>query len=526
MNRPAQALLILALVGCAQVRDITGGEKDSTGPKLLAADPPTFTTSFTAKRIVLHFDERVKVGSLRDQFLVSPPLPKMPEVVVQGGTSIVIELNAPLEPATTYSFYLGDAIKDLTEGNAATDLNYVVSTGTYIDSGAVAGQVLDANSGAPAAGVHVLLYAPGDTASFKSGRPLYASRTDEKGAFSLRNLRAGEHQLMALRDQNGNLRFDLPNEELAFQSGTVRTDADTAQLLRLFREAPKQQQLMDQRVEADRAWLFILARPSQGLSLRDLDRTGGALSWSAEPNATSDTVRLWPNDTTAINGHSFEVADGGTVLDTVRYRVRDKMPYVLTVGLVSTGDTLVLRAGRPVVAADTARIRLLQDTIPLAYRVLLDTLDQRIVRLVAQDRSFRPTRLQLFPKALTDLYGGQNDTVLLRTEHPGPEELGQLSITFKPQLLGPEGQLMVYLLNARGLKAYEQVVDGSGKATFDGISPGTYRIELVEDRNGNGKWDTGALGEARQPERTWSFPGTVMARAGWAVEETWEVAGP
>lgn len=527
MKRTTLLLLLASLFGCAQVRDISGGEKDTAGPILLAADPPAYTTGFDSRRIVLQFNERVKVGSLRDQFLVSPPLQEMPEVVVQGGTTVVIELNEPLQPATTYSFYLGDAIVDLTEGNPAADVSYVISTGTYIDSGAVAGRVIDAGTGAPATGVHVFLYAPEDTASFRSGRPLYASRTDQNGAFSLRNLRDGAHQLLALRDQNGNLRFDLPNEELAFNPAMVRTDTDTiTHLLRLFREAPHQQQLMDHRVEADRDWLFVLAKPAAGLALRDLDRTGGTLRWSVEPNATADTLRLWPNDTTAINGHAFELTDGGVVLDTVRYRVRDRMPFDLAVGLASTGDTITLRAARPIGQVDTTLIRLLQDSVPLAYTIHPDTVNKRYIRLVAQRRNRGATRVQLLPKAMTDQYGGQNDTVLINAENPGPEELGEISMAVRSVSSGPEGRLLVRLLNARGLKAYEQAMTGPGTARFAQITPGSYRIELVEDRNGNGKWDTGDLNEARQPERTWSFPGTVMARAGWTVEETWEVTGP
>ncbi len=527
MKRTVLLLMLGGLLGCAQVREISGGEKDTAGPILLSADPPAYTTGFNGRRIVLQFNERIKVGSLRDQFLVSPPLQEMPEVMVQGGTTVVIELDEPLLPATTYSFYLGDAIKDLTEGNPAADLSYVISTGTYIDSGSVAGRVIEAASGAPATGVHVFLYAPDDTGSFRGGRPLYASRTDENGAFSLRNLRAGDHRLLALRDQNGNMRFDLPNEEVAFNSGTVRANSDTiTHLLRLFREAPEQQQLMDQRVEADRDWLFVLAKPSQGLALRDLDRTGGTLHWSVEPNTTADTIRLWPNDTTAINGHAFELTDGGVVLDTVRYRVRDKMPFDLSVALATTGDTLALRAGRPVSRVDTTLIKVLQDSIPLAYTIHPDTVNRRLVRLVAQRRNRGTTRLQLLPKALTDLYGGHNDTVFFKAEHPGPEELGEVSMVLRSQPQGPEGRLLIRLLNARGVKAYEQAMAGPGMVRFAEITPGSYRIELVEDLNGNGKWDTGDLDAARQPERTWSFPGTVMARAGWTVEETWEVTGP
>ncbi len=41
----------------------------------------------------------------------------------------------------------------------------------------------------------------------------------------------------------------------------------------------------------------------------------------------------------------------------------------------------------------------------------------------------------------------------------------------------------------------------SGDIQFNYVPAGDIKFRIIEDRNGNGKWDTGNLVERRQPER-------------------------
>ena len=525
MNHRLLLPAALLLAGCAQVRELGGGPRDTSPPQLVEAFPPDRTTGFSGRRVVLRFDEKVKVGNVRDQLLVSPPLERQPTLQVQGGTEVVMELEEDLRPGTTYSFFFGDAIADLTEGNRAADLHYVVSTGDLLDTGRVSGAVIDAVSGAPAAGVHALLYAPADTADLRTGRPAYATRTNEQGIFLLKNLRAGSYALRVLRDQNSNLRYDLPNEEIAFADSLVITDLDTLTLLRLFREAPRQQQVLDQRVEAQRDLLLAFALPTKAPSLQDIDITGGSLTWEARPNAIGDTVRFWPSDTTALDGRRFEVRDDGRVLDTLRYRVREKMPFNLSLRAVRTNDTFTLEPARPLVSIDPARFLLAGDSV----------IGPAVVRFSPEDPwaigiDHRPgdkaTRLLVLPKAVMDRYGGTNDTLRLELRARRKEELGDLGLTVVAGTEGPSGALLVRLRTAQGGVVRTERLEGPAKCWFPGVEPGSYRLELIEDRNGNGRWDTGDLATGRQPERTWWRPAPVTIRAGWTIEETWTVDGP
>ncbi|MDD4644463.1 MAG: hypothetical protein PHY99_00580 [Bacteroidales bacterium] len=51
--------------------------------------------------------------------------------------------------------------------------------------------------------------------------PLYISRTDKEGRFTLRNLAKGSYKIFALKDANTNFRFDQPTESIAFLDSLI-----------------------------------------------------------------------------------------------------------------------------------------------------------------------------------------------------------------------------------------------------------------------------------------------------------------
>ena len=235
------ALLALLAGGCAQVREISGGPKDEQGPRLVAAAPADGSVRFSADRFVLRFDERVQVKRPAAGLLVSPPMDPPHTITMAGAREVEVRWKAPLKPGTTYSFAVGEAIQDLTEGNPALGLTYVLSTGDALDSLVLHGTVADAYTLAPQAGVLVMAYAADDTASFTKARPAFATRTDEKGRFMLGHLPGAPMRLTALKDLNGNYRFDLPGEAIAFvdDAAAPRSAADSLArpvALRLFQE--------------------------------------------------------------------------------------------------------------------------------------------------------------------------------------------------------------------------------------------------------------------------------------------------
>lgn len=527
------AILMLLAAGCAQVREPSGGDKDTTPPQLLHADPPNGSTHFNARRITLEFDEKVRTERVRDRLLISPPLPEEPVVQVLRGRTVTIDLPAGLKPNTTYIFGVGEAIVDMTEGNPASGLAYVVSTGAFLDSLGCFGTVVNAITGQPMKDALVLLHeAADDSLGVRRTRPAYFTRSDEKGRFSLNYLREGVYLLYALVDKNANKRFDLPNEEIAFLADTLVPGVPDSLMepltLRLFREESATQQLVERRVEPNGAFRLVFSRPAGDVQLRDVLRTGGTLRWTQEWNKGRDTLLLWPSDTTALRAGAYALREDTIVLDTLRYRPTEKIPF--HVGLealpLRPDPDLppLVRASRPIAEVDEQRMSLTRDSVPLAVRLEADTSGLRHLRVLALDGGSGEGTLTLLPRALRDIYGGHNDTLRVRVGSGVKVEFGRLRIQWGVDSLAAKGPFLLQLLLGQDRLAREvPIADLIEPTDLDFLAPGSYTLRLIHDANANGRWDPGKLSTWTQPEPVWNHPGAVNIRANWDLKVEWRV---
>lgn len=521
------ALLALVLASCAQVREPQGGPKDTTAPQLLAAEPANGSTGFAAERIVLHFDERIKLDRVRDRLLVSPPLAAPPEVVISRGSDVIIRLKAPLAPNTTYTFNIGEAVLDLSEGNVAAGLAYVVSTGTHLDSLSVHGRAMDAASSAPAAGVFVLLHDTADTAGVVRGTPAYFTRTDAQGRFTLSHLRPGRFRITALRDQNADFRYDLPNEDIAFDARLVDPADTLPWRLFLFRPLAAEQQVLEARVLPDRGWRIVFARPAPEATLHALDREGGVLQWWPRWNATRDTAVFWPSDTTLLADQRFAISEAGRVLDTLTYRVTQRMPFNLTaqVATDAVDKSQYLLASRPLASLHAGQMHLHTDTVDRPFTAEIDPTDHRIVRVSPPLALGESATLELLPMALMDTYGGTNDTLRLALGSAAAMAFGDLRVRVKGDSTTTlSGPFVLQLLGAQGDPAREERITALPHTSeWRLLAPGAYTLRLIEDRNGDGRWTTGSFMAGIQPERTYVQTDPVTVRAKWDVEVEWTI---
>lgn len=518
-------LLAIVLSGCAQMREPVGGPQDTAPPELLSADPANGTVLFDADRILLRFNERIKLERVSERLLISPPLDVPPEVAVVGGQDVMITLKAPLRPNATYTFNLGEAVVDLTENNPAAGLTYVVSTGPVLDSLFVQGTVSDAFTDKPEENILVVLHADTDSTGFSNGRPAYFTRTKKDGTYLLQNLRSGRYGMHALRDQNANYRYDLPNEAIAFVDSSISTDHTGPYPLRVFVGAAPVQQVREAVVLPDRCWRVTLARPTDTLRLAATTRVGGKLDWSQEWNTQRDTVLLWPSDTTLLTGESFAVSDSSGVIDTLTYRPQRKMPFntsVVVQGQQPDGGWW-LHATRPLKEVQVDRFQLTVDSAAVPVDA---TIDQRVERRLVLSTPVPTTGsaiLTLLPGAVRDIYGARNDTTRLVLSARAERSTGELIVRMVNDTLHPlEGHFVLQVLNAQGAVVRSFELD-SLNAVLPAMRllPGVYSLKLIEDRVPDGRWTTGDLQRKRQPERVFRMAGEVTVRAGWEVVADW-----
>ncbi len=217
---PAFIFLAFILIGCAHPVSPGGGPKDKQPPQVLKSIPENGSTHFTGNKFTIEFDEFINLNNISAENLISPPVKKQPDFKVKG-KSLQVKFQEALLPNTTYSVYFGDAIVDITEKNPLSNYTYIFSTGDYVDSLSMQGEVIDAYSLEPVEDAFVMLYKDNnDTLSFDSlplaVRPYYLSKTDVNGKFRFNGLANEKYLLFALTDMNRNYIFDQPSEAIAF----------------------------------------------------------------------------------------------------------------------------------------------------------------------------------------------------------------------------------------------------------------------------------------------------------------------
>ena len=195
---------------------MSGGIKDINPPVVLSCNPENYSTNFKSQKIEILFDEFIVLKNVNQELIISPPLPKKPEVRIKNKT-ITIDLKNELRENTTYTLNFGKAIADNNEGNPLTNYEFVFSTGDFLDSLSVQGTLVNAFNLVPSKEPFIIgLYDQAEDSVPMKNIPVYVGKTDEKGHFMINNIKADTFKVFGLKDLNNNLRFDLPNEEIAF----------------------------------------------------------------------------------------------------------------------------------------------------------------------------------------------------------------------------------------------------------------------------------------------------------------------
>src|SRR5690606_11735862 len=155
--QPLMLLAMLMIGGCASVVAPIGGPKDTKAPELQNVSPAALTTHFSEKTIVFSFNEFIQLKDKEKQVVISPIMKPAPEMTVKG-KKLIVTLKSPLKDSSTYTINFGNAICDLHEVSALADYTYVFSTGSFVDTLSVKGNVSYAENNKPEKGVLIMLY--------------------------------------------------------------------------------------------------------------------------------------------------------------------------------------------------------------------------------------------------------------------------------------------------------------------------------------------------------------------------------
>jgi len=219
-------ILLVAVLGCAQIGSPPGGPEDRSAPHLLRVSPDTNALNAHPKSVQLQFDEIINErparggDNLSALFLVSPQRGRVD--VKWHRSRIEIRPRRGWQANTTYVITQLAGVSDL-RGNAdSVQHQYIFSTGPTRAASVITGEVFDWATGQPAPRAYVEAIRLPDSLT-------YGQYADSVGRFVVHYLPPGKYLVRGIVDANNNRVLD--RREL-FDTATVAvTDSATHELL-------------------------------------------------------------------------------------------------------------------------------------------------------------------------------------------------------------------------------------------------------------------------------------------------------
>ena len=338
------AVTPLLILACASIVTPDGGPYDENPPVLMEAKPAIGATNVKTNKILLDFDENVKLVNAFENVVVSPPQLQMPEIKASG-KRVTVELMDTLIPNATYSIDFGNAIADNNEGNPLENFAYYFSTGDKVDTLAVSGTVVNSENLEPIKGMVVGLHSCLDDSAFNKRPFERVSRTDSRGRFTIKGIAPGKYRVYALKDANQNYLFDQKSEMLAymdtyvspFATPAIRPDTiwrdsltvDTVLfvpytrfqpddiVLRAFNEDFYSQYLVKSTRDSHNKVTLFFAEPNEELPVVKGLNFESSDAYIVENSLANDTITLWLKDSTVYRADTLAMQVAYKVLDSL-----------------------------------------------------------------------------------------------------------------------------------------------------------------------------------------------------------------
>jgi hypothetical protein len=565
---PAVFLLSLFFPRCAVIVAPVGGAKDTIPPVLVKSDPARYATNFNRNKILLTFNEYIKLEKINEKLVLSPPQEQLPGFKIKG-KGIEMKFSEPLMDSTTYTLYFADAILDNNESNKLNNFEFAFSTGPVIDSLRFSGKVIDAYNKKPKEAVFVMLYDKlYDSIPIKE-RPKYVTKTDKDGVFFLSNVKHSRYKIFALADGNSNYKFDQVSEAIAFSTSFIdtsmllppsksRVNKDSLLTLNMFLEENRVLSLTDySRKQRRRLNIGFTRKPEGEVKITPLNVSiDSTESWFIKGTSVrGDSLDLWivKNSISKIDTllvlASYLKTDSLLNLvqtnDTLRMfflertrpslrqskRVQEeaeKKPTLSILSSLKNGSDIIpnkpitLTFGMPLLQTDTSRIEIFNvtDSVKLPFVSLkIDSLNPRKYSITHSWKEKVKYNLNAFPGAFTNLDSIANDSLMISFKGADPEQYGSINMN----ITGVQPNIIVELLNEKMEVVDSKIVQKDDLFTFTYVKPGKYYIRFIVDQNRNGKWDTGWYFKGVQPENVILYKDNnnsdeIQVRANWEYD--------
>lgn len=522
------------IFSCAQITSPTGGKKDTIPPKISKSNPSNYSINFHQKEIKIVFDEWIQpLANAKTQIIISPNINSFPKIDI-ARNELSIKLKDSLLPNTTYSIFFGDNIKDNNEGNALSGYKYIFSTGEFIDSLKVRGIINTSMNNIPD-NSYLLLYKDKEDSAFTKKRPFYIAKIGTDGSYTLENVKEDNYRIYALSDKNGNYYYDLPTEAIGFTDSVYHIKSNV-----------------------DSLNLEIFLPEDSTLRIFDFDRVikGGVLhlTFNKEISFTKDEITVdvlenkeilpiafpekepkkmavyFPKLIADTNSFTLILKNNNRLIDTLRIRTESKN---FKKSVLFFNDTLAYKSLNVI---ETKPLKFISsyyslEKIDTQKLSITDTSNSKIPFSVSRDedlqtyfftadwKSGMKYKFGIQDSSLSDLVGNYNKKQEISFSVTSIKKCGNLLIIYK---LPQNNRNYIAILKDNSGKVMDRrILRDSQTVKIDyGLQlAGNYSMEVIEDANTDGIWNSGSFTKKTLPERIYKELKPIVIKENWDDEE-------
>jgi hypothetical protein len=541
----ASFLLAFLLYSCAKQSTPMGGPRDEDPPVVLEMFPVDQSLNQNPEEIYITFDEYIKLDNPNKNIIITPKVNKDELVITSVKNTVKIELNQELEENTTYVFNFQKTVQDLAESNPTENLKLVFSTGETIDSLNFSGKV---NNYFPERGfdyenVIIGLYESLDTTDVFTAQPYYLSQADSLGNFNISNIKAGQYRAYAWNDANNNLKAEFKSESYDFILDTLTIDQNLTGAVFNISKGDQTPIKLTRSSPSGSNYDIVVNKDPIEINLEN-EEIGRSIFY----NYSDKKIRLYSKSTIPDSLKiDVKLQDSlGFKVDTAIYakfeeskRRAEKLTFTANSGKSFYQDLFIeLSFNKPIdeinydslyIAYDTASIIPIQ--APMISMEDSSKRDKLKIQLSIADSI--PTEIFTIKAAdstFMDMEGQFNEAVLSANYRKLKRET--LADGLSGQINGATAPFIVQLIDSKSQIAKEIFIEEGNQFSFTLIEPAAYKIRVIEDLNGNHRWDPSNYPEKRYAERVFYFEDQetksqdIVLKAGWTVDGLTIIAPP
>lgn len=522
------SLIILTfIVACAQISPLVGGDKDVYAPTIdsLKTYPINGALNFSGNEIVIKFNEYIKLDNVNDNIIITPQLTEKPTIFAKNKTFSLI-FNENLQENTTYVINFNGAIQDFTEKNDSI-FQYVFSTGNYIDSLSISGNVKDSYINKPVDNCLIAIYPATNDIQFDSIpyklKPTYIGQTNKLGDYKINYLKDGEYVVFAFTDNNKNMQFDRDGEKIGFlsQKSILINDITNDVDFRLFSIESDKTQMTKSEFTYPGKFEIVFNKDPESFKLKS------NVEVVQQGTKTNDSLIFWVTQKPAQK-ISFYTSINDNAIDTISPYLKnqpteDKIEKLKITSnirsgkLLLPGEDLVISVNEPILHVNAELIHFYDED---SVEVEVDYQVDNMLNITFYTFVTKATYLQIDSLAIESFYGNFNhDKPVVNFENLIDKDYyGQLILNIDS--LG--GTYVFELLDDKQNVIDVIIIDHpENQLVFNNLPPGKYQLRVIEDKNDDEKWTSGSLKKQNQAEKVYYYTDEIKIRSKWDLEIEW-----